>query len=100
MRVLKAAIDFNSRDTDGYDEVWVVVDVDDHATLDEALQKGRQADIPIVVSNPCFEIWLIWHYEDCRAHQTTSAAIECLTKHRHTEKQIPNTFPYGAYEEA
>ena len=100
LRVLKAALDIDGADLDGFDEVWVVVDVDDHATLDTALVEGRSRDVPIVVSNPCFEIWLIWHYEDCAGHHDTKAALRRLAKYKHTDKSIPNTFPYDAFDEA
>lgn len=99
-RVLQAALDFNEQDPDGFDEIWIVVDVDDHATLDAALVRARRLNIPVVVSNPCFEIWLIWHYEDCAAYQCTKDAVDRLGKFGHTEKQIPNTFPYDAHPDA
>lgn len=99
-RVLAAAHAINDQDTDGYDEIWLVVDVDEHTTLETALEEGARAGIPIVVSNPCFEIWLLWHYEDCGAHQDTRQAIARLAKHGHTDKQIPNSFHYDAYPEA
>lgn len=100
LRVLQAALDINAQDTDGFDEVWVVVDVDEHATLDEALRAAKRHGVSVVVSNPCFEIWLVWHYEDCAAYQETRAAIERLLKYKHTEKSIPIGFPYEAYEDA
>src|SRR5690349_4060802 len=39
-----------------FDEVWAVVDVDDHASLEEALREGAQRGVPVAVSNPCFEV--------------------------------------------
>ncbi len=99
-RVLQAAIDLNEQDPDGYDELWVVVDVDEHSTLETALIRARRLKIPMVVSNPCFEIWLVWHYEDCAAYQCTKDAIERLERYGHTEKQVPNSFPYHAHHDA
>ncbi len=100
LRVLQAALDINAQDSDGFDEVWMVVDVDEHATLDEALVEAKRRGVSVVVSNPCFEIWLVWHYEDCHAYQETKATIERLLKYRHSEKSIPNSFPYDAHDEA
>ncbi|WP_241661281.1 RloB family protein [Thermomonospora catenispora] len=42
-----------------YDAVWCVVDVDDHATLHSALSLARRENVNLVVSNPCFEVWLL-----------------------------------------
>lgn len=99
-RVLRAAMDLNAQDPDGYDEIWVVVDVDEHTTLETAVRTAKETGIPLVVSNPCFEIWLIWHYEDCSAHHETRAAVRRLEKFGHTEKRIPNSFPFDACDEA
>lgn len=99
-RVLQAAIDLNRQDPEGYDETWVVVDVDDHSTLESALTRARRLGIPVVVSNPCFEIWLIWHYESCEATQVRKDVVHRLKKYGHSDKQIPNSFPYHAGAEA
>jgi hypothetical protein len=44
-----------------YDEAWVVCDVDEfgvHEAVDEA---ARHDDVELVLSKPCFEVWLILH---------------------------------------
>jgi hypothetical protein len=44
-----------------YDEAWVVCDVDEfgvRAAMDEA---ARHDDVELVLSKPCFEVWLILH---------------------------------------
>lgn len=51
-----------------FDQVWCVVDVDDHHRLREARIQARDNDIEIVISNPCFELWLILHFRDQTAH--------------------------------
>ncbi|MEV1243993.1 RloB family protein [Nonomuraea sp. NPDC049750] len=50
-----------------YDEVWCVVDVDDHKTLDQALIAARKAGINLAISLPCFELWVLYHFEECAA---------------------------------
>ena len=55
---------------DAFDQVWCVFDVE--AKLDQknrdglldALRSARDAQILIAMSNPCFEIWLLWHNSD------------------------------------
>jgi hypothetical protein len=51
-----------------YDEVWCVFDVDVHEYLPEAKQKAEANKINVAISNPCFELWLLLHFEDQRAH--------------------------------
>lgn len=63
-----------SRRTDPYDAVWCIFDVESpepHASLDPALKLARDAGIRCAVSNPCFELWLILHLQDCNRHHTT-----------------------------
>lgn len=53
------------------DEFWVLVDTDHHFAPNHtrgtvmALDAARQRGFGIAVSNPCFEVWLVLHHEDC-----------------------------------
>lgn len=47
-----------------YDEVWCVFDVDEHDRLRDALQQARACSIPVAVSNPSFELWILLHFTD------------------------------------
>lgn len=91
-RVVKAALEINAADVDGYDEIWVLVDVDEHATLEAAISEAMASAIPMVISNPCFEIWLLWHYEDCAAHKTAQQLERQLAKRGHADKKVPTSF--------
>lgn len=51
-----------------FDQVWCVVDVDDHRRLQEARIMARDNGIELVISNPCFELWLILHFRDQTAY--------------------------------
>ena len=62
-----------------YDEIWCVMDVDEHPDLEVALQEAARAGIHVALSNPCFELWLLLHYREQtavldrrRAQQETS----------------------------
>lgn len=48
---------------DDYDEIFCVIDVDDRATLADVIQKARDNDLELIISNPCFEYWYILHFE-------------------------------------
>lgn len=58
--------------------VWCVFDVeapDPHADLEEAISKAAQNDVKLAISNPCFELWLILHYQDHEAYINTYDAV-------------------------
>lgn len=54
------------RDSTGCDEAWCVVDVDDF-DVSEALAVAAKKDVNLAISNPCFEYWLLLHFELCTA---------------------------------
>ncbi|MCL2489591.1 MAG: RloB family protein [Propionibacteriaceae bacterium] len=76
-RVLNLAVSERSADQqaaqesgdadDVYDDVWIVVDVDEYAHLPQALIEADRAGIKSAVSGPCFEVWLILHLADHQA---------------------------------
>jgi hypothetical protein len=66
---------------DTFDEVWCVVDVDEF-DLAAAKQLAADLDVQLAVSNPCFEVWLLLHFAQCRAAvQSPTAAIRKLKQH-------------------
>ena len=54
--------------TPDFDEIWCIFDVDAHPDLQRAIEEARQSDVNVVVSNPCFELWLVLHCQDQTAH--------------------------------
>lgn len=40
------------------------MDVDEHANLERACVGAARSGIDVAVSSPCFEIWLLWHFQD------------------------------------
>lgn len=65
-------------DEDGeIDEFWCVFDVEwpkNHPGLSEAIRQAHDNDIKLAVSNPCFELWLILHFQDHAAWLDNAAA--------------------------
>jgi hypothetical protein len=52
------------------DEFWCVFDVEwprNHPGLSDAVRQARENDIRLAITNPCFELWLILHFNDHRA---------------------------------
>lgn len=85
---------------DPYDSVWCVVDVDQHATLESACSYAKRHKLDIAVSSPCFEIWLLWHFQDHAAWITADTLSAKLKKFGINDKNLPPTFPYDKYPNA
>lgn len=70
LTLVSLAVDARGRavDEDGeIDEFWCVFDVEwprNHPRLSEAIERAHNNDIQLAVSNPCFELWLILHFQD------------------------------------
>jgi hypothetical protein len=62
-----------------FDEVWCVTDVDQYeregGKVTAALTVAAKSGINVAVSNPCFELWLLLHREDCAAHCADCDAV-------------------------
>lgn len=58
----------------GFDQVWCVFDIDHHLLqrIHEIRASASRDNIVTVVSNPCFELWLVLHREEQTAHVTSS----------------------------
>jgi hypothetical protein len=52
----------------GYDQVWCVFDIDEHPLVPDAIQQARDHKIELAISNPCFELWALLHFQDHQAH--------------------------------
>ncbi|WP_428263610.1 RloB family protein [Haliangium sp.] len=46
-----------------FDSVWCVFDRDEHTSFAQAIDKARANGLKIAISIPCFEFWLLLHYE-------------------------------------
>jgi hypothetical protein len=72
-------------DSDKYDEVWAVFDWDQRT---EQVRKARAAakldGIHVALSNPSFEVWVIWHF----AHYMSFGCLQ-----RQMEKKLKEYWP-------
>lgn len=72
---------FAARQRADYDQIWCVLDVDEF-DYSEAIRIARTSKIDLAVSNPCFEYWLLLHFENCDGALTGFRAVEKrLKKH-------------------
>ncbi|MCO8276824.1 RloB family protein [Actinoplanes sp. TRM 88003] len=58
------------------DECWCLFDVEwpqNHPNLNAAVALADANGVQLAISNPCFELWLILHYQDHTRFENTSA---------------------------
>jgi hypothetical protein len=66
---------------DEFQAVWCVVDVDNF-DIAAAVKEADRVGVNLAVSNPCFELWLLLHHTDHRAHIADyRAARDLLARH-------------------
>jgi hypothetical protein len=79
----------HSVSTSEYDEVWCVFDREtpgDRPEFDSAIQHANEARLRLAPSNPCFEYWILLHFE-----QTTAPFHNCFELLKRLKKHhIPN----------
>jgi hypothetical protein len=84
-----------------YEQVWAVVDVDDHARLPAALAEARRQNINVAISNPCFELWPILHFASQTAHVNSDRIASILTPHiPGYDKHLDCSALLGRYQDA
>ena len=59
----------------------------------------RQENFSAAVSNPCFEVWLLWHFEDW-TQEGSSSEVQQATRRHGLGKSIPPVFPYNKHPDA
>lgn len=99
LRVVKRAL----RERKDGDYSWTVclVDCDNHETLQDALRLASQENIQVLVSNPCFELWLLWHLEDWHRYSSSRDVQARLAKLKVLQdKSLTSSFPIGRYADA
>jgi len=72
-------------DIDVLDELWLIIDTENpdnrsQELLSEIADECETKNYRLGMSNPCFEIWLILHYEDSDSISKTAKCGELKTK--------------------
>lgn len=62
------------------DSVWAVFDRDTHADFNRAMALASKNNINTIVSNPCFELWILLHYVSQFANISSKQALEKAQK--------------------
>jgi hypothetical protein len=74
-----------------YDEVWCVVDTErrnDNPSWERGVNRANATGLRLAWSNPCFEYWLLLHFElTGRSFDGYTAIKPCVSRHiKHYEK--------------
>jgi len=68
-----------------FDVVWCILDVEGpekRDSLDKGVQLARQNNITLCLSNPCFEVWLLAHFEKkAKAYNNYNMVLVQLNKY-------------------
>ena len=85
-------------------QVWCIFDVEaphPHSDLEGAISNAKRNNINLAISNPCFELWLILHYQDYGKSITTSAAVTLRNRlDKSKGKEVDSKIYIGRLSEA
>lgn len=74
--------------TDCYEKIWVVVDVDDFHGHSQAAKICKDNGIELIISNPCFEVWLLDYVKACPSSYTLTPDVESAAAEAKVNKYI------------
>ena len=74
---------FKNENIDKNDLKYCAFDKDDNAVqqIEEAIRLARKKNMKVLFSNPCFEIWLYWHFENKRSATTSTKLKQYISCH-------------------
>lgn len=87
LSLVRTAVEARSRATDErgeVDEVWCIFDVEqpkNHPNLREAIALAGNKNVRVAVSNPCFELWLVLHFDEYARPLKTTEVIRLRRKY-------------------
>ncbi len=87
--LLTTAIDLRSKaikDRNEYDEIWIIIDRDGYTKHPQVFDRAKNfSDIKIGFSSPCFEFWLLLHFE-----YTSAPFTDCDSTIKKLENYLPD----------
>lgn len=70
------------KENNEYDEIWVILDKDEHSRIPDAVDLARRNQINFGISIICFEYWILLHFKYTRkAFYNCRELIKDLLKH-------------------
>lgn len=83
-------VEFAIKQKSGYDKTYCVIDRDQHSKFHEALQKAQGKKIEVIISIPCFEYWLLLHFEYVSRPFRAAQGSDCNEVIKVLKKNLPN----------
>jgi hypothetical protein len=80
----------NEHNLNSEDELWLVIDVDKwpESNLSEIARQSKQGSFKLAISNPCFEVWLLCHFQNAAEVQESIGASKNCSKIEDTLKDL------------
>lgn len=80
------------------DCAWAVFDGEEHRANDpanwkEALRSAERNGIRLAISNPCFELWYLLHFQDHTAERTRDQVRQLLKRHLRDYDKANRLYP-------
>lgn len=85
-----------AKEVSEYDEIYCVFDRDTHKDFDKALDEAKKIKLKntifeIIVSDPCFEFWILLHFAKItRNFSTNQSPCNALQKYKTFKQYLPN----------
>lgn len=77
---------------ENFDEVWIVIDRDEHHDFAQTVLDAKTKNINVAHSNPCFELWLLLHFENQTAHIERQNVISKLSRYMSYTKNMNSAY--------
>lgn len=94
----------NTPDYESFDELWIVIDRDEieskgkgfgghsEENFKKALEDSKKNDVNVACSNPCFELWIVLHFDfrdtACSRDDIQKKALEKVNSTLPKDKQL------------
>ena len=73
--------------TEGIDKTFIVCDTENHTSLEAAKQDAKGNNITLITSNPCFEYWILLHFENTTKPYENCSSLTKYLKEKYTYKK-------------
>lgn len=89
-KIIKYAIQ-QAKEINEYDEIYCVFDRDTHSDFDIALKLVDKNHLKAIVSDPCFEFWILLHFVKITPNVSASESpCKALQAHKAFIDNLPN----------
>lgn len=73
---------------DEQDQKWLVIDKDNFKNIQYLISTAKRQGVQVAYSNPCFELWILLHYEYLETEISIQNCIKKLEHHIGRQKNL------------